>query len=292
MYRILEPGDEAALEAFLTPRLASSMFLLGNMRMSGLRDRDERAHGAYAAAFEGDQIVGVVGHYWNGNLITQSPLEHLDALWRLAVKGSGRAVHGILGPAEQAFAVQEALDVSPLQLGLAECEDLFALTLDTLIIPEPLASGAVRVRRALPADIPLLADWRTAYNVETLGVSDTPDVRRHCEDSIRRLQEAGECWVAEADGEPLAMSAFNTRTREAVQIGGVYTPPARRGRGYARAAVAQSLLDARAEGSTTAILFTGAEHLAAQRAYTAIGFRRIGDYAIILLREPVGIAQG
>ena len=30
--RILKPGDEALLEAFLLPRVESSMFLLGNTR--------------------------------------------------------------------------------------------------------------------------------------------------------------------------------------------------------------------------------------------------------------------
>ena len=31
-YRVLQPGDEAALAAFVLPRISSSMFLLGNMR--------------------------------------------------------------------------------------------------------------------------------------------------------------------------------------------------------------------------------------------------------------------
>ncbi len=48
-YRILQPGDEAVLESFLLPQLESSMFLLSNMRQSGLIDGDERAHGVYAA---------------------------------------------------------------------------------------------------------------------------------------------------------------------------------------------------------------------------------------------------
>ena len=36
LLRILHPGDEPALEAFLQPRLESSLFLLGNMRQAGL----------------------------------------------------------------------------------------------------------------------------------------------------------------------------------------------------------------------------------------------------------------
>ena len=74
MIRILKPGDEAALEAFLLPRVETSMFLIGNMRMAGLANRRAAYTGAYAAAFEEEHIVGVVAHYWNDNLVLQAPV--------------------------------------------------------------------------------------------------------------------------------------------------------------------------------------------------------------------------
>jgi predicted GNAT family acetyltransferase len=46
------------------------------------------------------------------------------------------------------------------------------------------------------------------------------------------------------------------------------------------------LLDARAEGVTTSILFTGINNTPAQRAYVALGFRHIGDYRLMLLPPP------
>ena len=84
---LLRPGDEDALEAFLLPRVDSSMFLIGNMRSSGLLDRGQPYAGTYAAAFENDRIVGVVARYWNGNLIFQAPV-HLNALWQAAAQAS------------------------------------------------------------------------------------------------------------------------------------------------------------------------------------------------------------
>ena len=54
-------------------------------------------------------------------------------------------------------------------------------------------------------------------------------------------------WVLDVDGKAVARSIGSPpRLPDAVQIGGVYTPPQLRGRGYARAVVAGSLLDARA----------------------------------------------
>ncbi|MCB0185048.1 MAG: hypothetical protein KDE31_12325, partial [Caldilineaceae bacterium] len=67
--RQLHPGDETTLERFLLAHLDSSMFLLSNLRNAGLADTGERYSGSYVAAFEGDAIVGVIAHYWNGNLI-------------------------------------------------------------------------------------------------------------------------------------------------------------------------------------------------------------------------------
>jgi predicted GNAT family acetyltransferase len=55
-----------------------------------------------------------------------------------------------------------------------------------------------------------------------------------------------------------------------------------RGRGYAKAAVAHSLLIARERGASRAVLFT--ENPSAARTYEAVGFRRTGDYSLVLLR--------
>ena len=54
--------------------------------------------------------------------------------------------------------------------------------------------------------------------------------------------------------------------------------------GYARAAVAGQLLVARDDGVREAILF--AESPAAIHAYEAVGFRKIGDFGITILKEP------
>ncbi len=75
---------------------------------------------------------------------------------------------------------------------------------------------------------------------------------------------------------------FNARLPDCVQIGGVYTPPARRGHGYARAAVAGALLEARDAGATRSILFTGEHNAAARAAYLALGYRVIGDFGLVL----------
>ncbi len=104
--------------------------------------------------------------------------------------------------------------------------------------------------------------------------------------------DSGRTWILETDGEPVASSSFNAVVnlsdhKSVVQVGGVWTPPEYRSRGYGRAAVAASLLDAQAESARQAILFTADDNLPAQKAYLAIGFHRIGTYRLTILNKPL-----
>lgn len=282
--RVLRPGDEAALEAFLLPRIESSMFLLGNMRMAGLVDNGRFLEGSYVAAFEDGQISGVVAHFWNGNLVLQAPV-HLQKLWPVAVAASKHPIEGILGPAEQVGAVFQALAIRPADVQLDEPEKLYSLPLDELIEPSDLRAGKLRGRRIERRDLDLVTKWRVGYSLETLGETDTPQLYERCRASVERSLDQGRTWVLEDEGQPVACSSFNTATREAVQVGGVWTPPEWRRRGYGRSVVAASLQDARAEGAKTAILFTGIDNVPAQRAYEALGFRHIGDYRLLRFKS-------
>ncbi len=289
MIRQLHAGDQTALEAFLLPRLDTSMFLLSNMRESGLVYDGERYTGDYVAAFEDDYIVAVMAHFWNGIVITQAPVQ-LDALWRETLAASGRLLKGVIGPHEQVRAIKSALSLEPVALQLDQRENLYSLALNDLVVPEALRTGRVKGRQAELRDVDTLARWRVGYEIEALGEEETEQLWAHERAMAERVIGDGNAWVLEAEGHSVATSAFNSRIAEAVQIGGVWTPLEFRRRGYARCVVAQSLLDARDEGTQMAILFTGEDNVPAQKAYIALGFRHIGDYHLLMLREPLDVA--
>lgn len=283
MIKILKAGDEAVLEAFLLPRIDSSMFLLGNMRIAGFIDAGEPYQGTYAAAYENGEIVAVVAHFWNGILIFQAP-DHLEVLLSGVVKASGRSIKGLIGPTVQVDNAKVFLGLGKDDYQVHESEKLYGLSLDALIEPEMLSKGIVNGRLANLSDVELLTRWRVAYSIETLGETDSPELWQHCQDSVERAIKGNNIWVLEENGRFVSTTAFNTAIKEAVQVGGVWTPPQFRSHGYARAAVAASLRDARADGVPKAILFTGEDNIAAQKAYEALGFRHIGDYCITILR--------
>lgn len=286
MLRILQPSDQPALEKFLLSRLETSLFLLSNLRAAGLRDEGQVYQGRYAAAFDGEEIVSVVAHFWNDNLIVQAPSQ-LSALCRLAAHASGRAIKGVIGPDKQVRAAQAVLAQSPATIQLDSTEKLYALPLTQLILPAALRSGELLGRRIQADDLDLLTEWRIAYSIEALEETDGPHLHQQAREDVMRVWEERRSWLIEHQGQAVACSSFNAVIAEAVQIGGVWTPPKFRRRGYARASVAASLRDAQAEGVQQAILFTPEENLPAQKAYEAIGFREVGDYGLLLFKTGV-----
>lgn len=282
---MLSTGDEPALEAFLRPWLESSMFLRANARAAGLVDRGEPLQGTYVAAIDGGEIAGVAAHYWNGMLVLQAPDNRfIEPLARAAIARSARELRGFVGPWSQCRDARSALGLTDRATVLDSREQLYALDLARLRVPEILASGRVSCRRPREDELAILADWRADYSIEALGLSGGPELAATSRVEIGRLHAERSQWVLEDAGRPVSYSAFNARLPDVVQIGGVWTPVELRGRGYGRAVVAGSLLDARAEGVARAVLFTGEENLSARRAYEALGFRVVGDYALVIFR--------
>ncbi len=285
MIRPLTPADQPAAESFLLRHLATSMFLVNNLRASGIVDGGAAYQGAYVAEFsDAGEIIGMAAHYWNGNLMVQSTT-NAGVLARAALTHSGRPLRGIVGDGGQCASVIASLSLDVTTFQMNEAEGLFHVPSAQLVIP-PLAA---HVRRAEARDRETLVQFDTEYELEALGETDPTHARSAAERSTnQRLREA-RLFVLEIDGLIVASSAFNARVDHVAQIGGVWTPPALRGRGYARACVAGALVLARDEGVTEAILFTGDNNAPARKAYAAIGFNAIGTFYIGIIGRDVWV---
>ena len=277
---IMKAGDEQRLEAFLQRMPEVTMLLRANLRNEGLLDEGRALQGTWVAAIEGDVVVGVAAHFHRGTMVLAAPA-HAEQVAVRCAAASGRAVAGLLGPWLQVQRARDALGMQAMQAQLDGPELLFALELRDLAVPAPLRDGQLTWHRAEVAERDLLASWRIAYHVETLGASDTDQTRVIAEAEIDRAIGAGDIYVLSAEQRPVACSAINARLPDMVGVSGVWTPPELRCRGYGRAAVAASLLSERAAGVERAVLFTDAANYA-KRAYEAIGFRVVGDYGLVL----------
>jgi ribosomal protein S18 acetylase RimI-like enzyme len=282
--RLLRPGDEAALDTFLARHADTSMFLRSNARSAGLTDRGQPMQATYVAVLDGERIRGVAAHCWNGMVLVQAPDGNdAAAVAREAVRRSRRTVTGFSGPWSQVVAAREALGLGAAPTTKDSRDDLYVLDLVRLVVPPELANGTLRCRHPTESELEPLVDWRVRFAVEALGATDGPDLRQASTDDVRLQHDRGTDWLLLAGAAPVSYSVFNAMLPDIVQIGGVWTAPEFRGRGYARSVVAGSLLSARKQGIERAVLFADPANEAARRAYRFLGFRVTGDYGLVLL---------
>jgi RimJ/RimL family protein N-acetyltransferase len=282
--RLLRPGDEAALDTFLARHADTSMFLRSNARSAGLTDRGQPMQATYVAVLDGGRIAGVAAHCWNGIVLVQAPDGgDAAAVAREAVRRSRRTVTGFSGPWSQVVAAREALGLDAAPTTKDSRDELYVLDIARLVVPPELSGGTLRCRHPTEPELELLVDWRVRFAVEALGATDGPDLRQASTDDVRLQHDRGTDWLLLAGAAPVSYSVFNAMLPDIVQIGGVWTPPEFRGRGYARSVVAGSLLSARKQGIERAVLFADPENEAARRAYLFLGFRVVGDYGLVLL---------
>jgi|WetSurMetagenome_2_1015567.scaffolds.fasta_scaffold45474_1 uncharacterized protein len=284
--RRLTQADYPAFERFLSGRAATSMFLRSNARRAGLDFKGQALQARYFGASGADGLEGVMALCWNGNLMVEAPDPVvLEALRAFAAEAEPDFIaQGVLGAGDQAERMLDWLQPAPESLRLCEREPLLCLELAGLRTPAPLQEGVLASRRAGLEDLEVLIAWGTAYNVETLGGA-WAEMNADPEGAVRHWIERDAPFLLMAEGTAVAMAAFNAVLPDIVQIGGVYTPPELRDRGYARAVVAAALIEARDKGVVSANLFTHSP--AAERAYRALGFERVGDYHIALFDPGV-----
>jgi ribosomal protein S18 acetylase RimI-like enzyme len=283
--RILQPGEEAVLDQFLAQRRESSLIMRSNLRAAGLEDRGLPNQATYAAAFEGGVIIGAAAHCWNGMVLVEAP-RALTAVVQSAVERSGRAIAGLMGPWQQVTEGRRALGLAGVNAAVDAPDILYRLYLDQLQRPAMLSGKDVICRTGEQADRELLVKWRVEFSGEALGFEDSPELRSSCREHVDQFLATRNIWVLEVMGVPVASATINARLPHEVTVGGVWTPPEFRGRGYARAVVAGMLLAEREQGVEQAVLFADRTNPVSQRTYEALGFVAIGDYGIILFQEP------
>jgi hypothetical protein len=198
----------------------------------------------------------------------------LAALETLAgyLQRSGASLPGVLGPAPESgqFAkIWRRLTGQSYRKRVSE--RIYQLE---RVIPARAVPG--RLRRVTESDRPLLLEWVTAFNTETFGDSDAAQTEWAVTSMLTLPPQVRGAFVWE-DGVPVSLTGYTGPTPNGMRVGPVYTPPARRGRGYASAcvaAVSQCLLD---EGRKYVFLFTDLANPTSNHIYQAIGYQPVCD---------------
>ncbi|WP_137111063.1 GNAT family N-acetyltransferase [Rhodobacter sp. SY28-1] len=282
MIREAGPDDRAAVEALLTTRIDAAMFPLTNLRAHGLGRGGFASDHPHATRYWLVADHGLVALTQEGMLMAL--LHGTPDLAPLRALLQGLVVSGAVGPAVSIRPVLAALGLARLPATTDRDEPGFTLDLDTLILPDLPGTS---LRPLTSSDLSRVTAWRETYIGEVMGVTGPPARAKAAADIDSYLTRDSHRILLH-DDQPVALTGFNAVLPEILQVGGVYTPAALRGRGYARRAVALHLAEARATGIRRAVLFAASD--AAARAYLAIGFQPAETFTLFLLATPARIA--
>lgn len=140
--------------------------------------------------------------------------------------------------------------------------------------PDPPPPG--HPRPATPADARWVHAWGWAFAREALA-GDAPE--QFAAAQVRYLNTGQFRYWLWIDREPVAMGAIGAPTGTGERVGGMYTPPRWRGRGYAGALVAAMTADGFDRGLERVLLFTDATNPTSNRVYARVGYEDVGGAA-------------
>ncbi len=224
--------------------------------------------------------------YWTldepGHCATKSPDRSilLGALDRsecqqLARETSTVAYTGVMGSGDTArWFVEEAKS-----LGIT-FDQIMPQRIHTLTEPPLYPGSDGSPRPVTEADAQLLFEWMEEFHREALQ-HDPPPQR----DIFEQVAASGRYLFWTVGGQPVSVAAINRRLRTVAAIGAVFTPPDKRGRGYAGSVTAALCERIFGEGKSTVSLYTDLNNPASNRCYAKIGFKPYCDSWLYLRQQ-------
>ncbi|MFN7754642.1 MAG: GNAT family N-acetyltransferase [Holosporales bacterium] len=282
-------ADAALLDAFLKPHTAAAFHIRSNAAKAGLVYHGNPYEAEYLGAFNGERLVGVVGYNWRHTLLLY--IEELGCIPLLAhalvplIQQRGGVLEGILGLPQHCQPLIATLNLPDHCFRCKKPERLYGLALHDLSASPLLQDPTYHVRRAIPSDAELLYQWNIAFDIEALHTVPGTTLEQNTVAKIDRRIALRELFLLEHDAEPLAFCGISGFLMEVMYIGSVYTPPPLRNRGYAKAVTAGAIFQRHQEQPSLQQAILIVENSAAKRAYQAIGFQKISDYQLTLVRE-------
>jgi predicted GNAT family acetyltransferase len=166
------------------------------------------------------------------------------------------------------------------QAWAANCGGSYALEMAQRLFElrevNPVQDVPGEMRVATEADLPLLGKWVIGFYIDCFGKVMLPEEK--IRNNIARNVEAGAWHFWQVEGKPVSMAVSSRPTRHSISIGGVYTPPMLRRRGYASACVAalsQKLLD---QGYKFCSLFTDLTNPTSNSIYMQVGYKPVANF--------------
>jgi predicted GNAT family acetyltransferase len=285
MIRHVTDPDLQRVRAFLESHVDTSLFLLSTLAALGPRLGSHLNSGNFRLIEEGGQVVAVFCLTRRGNLLVQAGgrTELAERIFE-DIEAEPLEVRGIVGEWPMAEALWKLLRADPRFEPTHALKDvLYRLMLKETARPAGGPLHESLTVRALDADD--FVQWErlnSAYFAElSLPLQATFEQRRT--DFMVRIR-SGLWWGAFDDCYDLvSIAAINATYGSMGQVGGVYTRPADRRKGLAKAVMRLLIEDCRKRlRFEKLILFTGEDNTSARKLYQSLGFEEAGGFGLLL----------
>ncbi len=278
--RLLERRDRATASAFLRQHASENLFLLDLVDRVGRRASAGDVESAVLGVWEGERFVGAA---------SLRPTVALDVgltgyAFELAAEAIARLSTGLIRcEPGQAARLWGRLERAGRRAQIDRREWTLCCTARQRAAWVPTPEGA-QVREAHLADLEALVEAARASLREEGRpdpfVGDPHGFRRWVPNRLPRA------LVVEHAGRVAFVGYSDVQLREGWLLQGVYTWPAFRRRGLARAGVAALCARAFAASAEHVQLAVVEGNAAAQRLYEGLGFERLGEVRTLLFDTP------
>jgi len=282
--RLLNNNDIEALEKYLYPHKAECMFILSNLRASGIEYNGLDFQGEYFGYFDkNNELIGMIVHYWNGNIMMYAQNKNILKKLIIHLKDNiKRPIEGILGIDGEFAAKNLGSKIIDNILGNVLCI-LYKMNLDNL--SEIEIKKNFKLVSAKEIERIILTKFIKGYYIEALCELDNAILDEKIQKSLDRQLKQDNLWILLANEIPVSMIGVNARLEDIVQIGNVYTLKEHRNKGFAKEILYRSLYAEKLKGVKEVVLF--ADNEVAIKIYEKIGFKKIGNYYMGILQEPI-----
>lgn len=147
----------------------------------------------------------------------------------------------------------------------------------------PALSDSLKIRKALPRHLHHLLNLQIGYEQEEVLASPDLIDKEMTEQMLRLNLKQQLVYGGFIGGKAVSKAQTNAIGYNYAQIGGVYTAPEYRRKGYS-AAVMDALLDRLEKDHLKTALFVQNGNIPALRLYRNLGFEQIDDFRIIYYR--------
>lgn len=263
---------------FLKQHENYTLFLLGNFENYGFKLSQAPYSGNFKLIRSHDEIVGVFSLTKKGSLLIE--VKARDSIFEIVLKScleESISLTGLVGNWEFCNPFWNFLkNKKIIQTETFNSKEiLYSVDLSNVSsLPQP------NVRLLTEADYLQWKPLRLDYLMEEGIPNDLSDEQLFdiYLDKVRKKI----IWGFFLQDKLVSIADLNAKALDLGQVGGVYTAPSFRKKGYSKSVMQQLLLDAKKLHSIRKlIIFTGEKNFPAQKLYNALGVQHIGYFSLL-----------